>query len=444
MKWTARAVLVSIVVLMYAGVFVQDYPAKGLDFGCYYVAARLVMHHYPLYTEFERNGKHAPQLTEDETILWQQCDTHCVTTDLPFLYGYPPFFLALIIPFAWLPFGAALLLWMLVSTAFVWLAAHHLASATARFLRKGAYLQWVVWLALVANAPVTNGIKLGNASVLFAVLTGFTLACVLESRSKLAGAFVALGAAIKISPVLQLLSFSGRSWKRAAIGFVAAAAACASLSVMIVGTAQNVTYVRKVLPALQRRVPLKGNISSIAVATRLTSESDHWGKTVTSRRLQSRVQKLALALLAITLACAWRARRLGSPRSTVLGFAALSCGGVFLSPVTWWHHYALVLPPAVLMVVCLAFWGRLEGYAASLVALAGLCLINFPSIASKLHYTGDWYGADRLLGCVLIWVAACAAMIALKPEPCEEALVIAREPTDVYSLDEAEPVEVAV
>ena len=66
------------------------------------------------------------------------------------------------------------------------------------------------------------------------------------------------------------------------------------ISVMVCGRAQNQTFVEKVIPALGRRVPMRGNMSMLAVIVRLTNRPRNWGRALTNASFQSRVKDLTV------------------------------------------------------------------------------------------------------------------------------------------------------
>ncbi len=45
MKWLGRAVITAVAVVLYLQVWAAVYPAHGLDFACYYIAAETVISH---------------------------------------------------------------------------------------------------------------------------------------------------------------------------------------------------------------------------------------------------------------------------------------------------------------------------------------------------------------------------------------------------------------
>ena len=91
----------------------------------------------------------------------------------------------------------------------------------------------------------------------------------------------------------------------------------------------------------------------------------------------------------MTLICIWRGKKTAIPRNSVFAFAALSCISLFMSPITWWHHYTLIVPPAIAMIVFLAY---------ETTAARSRCIMGRGDRRPVPHKLPSYSSYDRLWG----------------------------------------------
>src|SRR6185436_19542700 len=126
----------------------------------------------------------------------------------PMHYRYPPLFLPLFAPFAWLPLGISAAVWLILKAA-------ALAALVAAVYHRRLCQSWILPV-LLAGPFVIEDFRYGNAQFFVFALTA---ACFLLCRKRpiLAAAALALGIAIKVWPLFFIPYFVVRNqWRLAA------------------------------------------------------------------------------------------------------------------------------------------------------------------------------------------------------------------------------------
>jgi hypothetical protein len=202
LRWyRAAAIGVSLVCLIYAAwahVGTHLWP-KASDYVSFWTAGRLALSGHPdLAYNIARH--HAAE----------QAVGH-VGGMLPF--PYPPPFLAIIAPFALLPFGASFYLWVFATAALYGWAARHFAPLPYAFAMPAAYLN----LLIGQNGFLTSGIFISGVTVI-------------ETNPWLAGTILGL---MVLKPQLALLlpiaMLAGREWR------VIAGAIVSTIALLVLG-----------------------------------------------------------------------------------------------------------------------------------------------------------------------------------------------------------------
>ncbi|MET0284724.1 MAG: glycosyltransferase family 87 protein [Polyangiales bacterium] len=185
-------------------------------------------------------------------------------------------------------------------------------------------------------APVAWCLYLGqvNLFVMFTLAAGFYLA---DRHPYAAGAAIAVGAAIKLTPVALLVLMLRPRYLRVFVGFAATLAGLTMLTAAIFGVELFADYVGTVR-ALKDSFPLglNGSLSLIntlyLLAGALGLPSEGW---------QGIVQLLWTASVgALLLGGAWLAR----DGSRHLFFALVALGMTVVPNVLWYHHLVFVIP----------------------------------------------------------------------------------------------------
>jgi hypothetical protein len=186
-------------------------------------------------------------------------------------------------------------------------------------------------------APVAWCLYLGqvNLFVMFTLAAGFYLA---DRHPYAAGAAIAVGAAIKLTPVALLVLMLRAKYVRVFVGFAVAITALTILTAAIFGTGLFADYLGTVR-ALKDSFPLglNGSLSLINTLYLLAGAVD-----LPNEGWHGAVQMLWTASVgALLLAGAWLARQ-GEQRH--LFFALVALGMTVVPNVLWYHHLVFVIP----------------------------------------------------------------------------------------------------
>lgn len=304
----------------------------------------------------------------------------------PFLY--PPFAALLLLPLALVPLPAAGVGWSLVQ---VYLAAGLVAllvratgwRGTGPAARIGVPVLAV--LGLLASRPVTQGLDLGQLSLLIATLCVVDL-LVLPRRWR--GVLVGLAAAIKLTPLFFVGYFLfTRQWRAAGVAVGSFLAATAIAFAVLPG--ESVRFWTDVVLRVDR-VPNLGSPGNLSILGMLGA----WRVPEAWQRPLWVVLAGAVAALGL-----WRARhhhRAGDDAAAVIvaGTAAALVG-----PAAWVHH--VVWLPLAALVLALA-----ERRSSSVV---GWVLLASCFAASPLWAGPDPTLVERVLGTVpvVLMLAVC-------------------------------------
>lgn len=246
-------------------------------------------------------------------------------------YLYPPFLALLFLPLAKLPMLTVSYLAIILS----------LLSA---FLLVWALRPWVGWkLALVAVfafAPTWHTIYLGQINLLIAALVALACQLFFQRRELAAGAALALGALVKITPVLLLgVWLRERAWRGVA-GFALTCLAAFGISLLFV---RPELWLTGSLAALRQSLSYWELVSWTGIVG-----------TMLGRNAGPAVALITLLFAGLTLA---RAAVVPSP------FAMGACIllPLLVARITWDHHMVMALPVLALI------WQHAREYRAPIV-----------------------------------------------------------------------------
>jgi len=158
----------------------------------------------------------------------------------PMHYRYPPLFLLLFAPFAWIPIGAAAALWVSLKVVVLVLFIRALIK---RLPPAQGVSTWLVPL-LLAGPYVIQDFRYGNAQFFVFALTALSL---LMAREKpvLSAASLALGIVIKVWPLFFIpYLLARRDWK-VAVGTLLIAAILMAVPSAYFGVDGNIRLVRE-------------------------------------------------------------------------------------------------------------------------------------------------------------------------------------------------------
>ncbi len=247
---------------------------------------------------------------------------------------YPPLFMLLSVPFALLPWGLAILLWM---------AALELAVVVA--LRLLGVTDWRCYALALLSPPVVHGVILGNLTLL--LIVPVALAWRYRDRPLAVGAAVGFAIAAKLFlwPLVVWLVLTRRL--RAATVALASCAALIFAPWAVIGFDGLRSY-----PDLLRELERAYSGHSFSLATGLSGLG--FGGTATTAACAA----LAVALLGLA---AFVARRRDGDR---LSFTVAIAAAVVSSPIVWPSYVALLIVPLAVVrprfsLVWVAIYGTL-------------------------------------------------------------------------------------
>ncbi len=303
-----------------------------------------------------------------------------VKTDVGTLQGYlypPPsvlFFVPLVLaekPLAFAIFSTLSLL-AAIGSIWVWLGLvrrHAIATFTTT---EGVALTMLA--CVTAPVFINRGGQVGTFILLLCVLG---VAAGNGRWGWIGGAFLALGGWIKIYPGLLVLAIPLRQgWRRAAVGFGAAAVAVPLLSLIVIPIEIYVQYFSVLLPTMSGRAIVNiDNQSFAALWLRLNETGFDPRTSFAALPIPVHVNAtFAVAAASIIAAFYWRVRMWDSAFLPVSAVIMALIGP--LAPLGWGHSYTFLLP---LLVSVLAMAWEARRNASVVGALAGWVMIVIPS-----------------------------------------------------------------
>ena len=309
-------------------------------------------------------------------------------------FTYPPFAALVMLPMAYLPWNAAIVvsvtLTVLASAVVIW----RLLDPVAR--RSG----WTRWFALAvalclaaAYEPMRETVNFGQVNMLLLFLVAVDLLWLLPARSRWAGVGIGLATAIKLTPGIFIvyLLVTGR-WRAAATS---------------VGTAAVATLVAAGLfPDASREFWTEALWNTDRVGE-LAFVSNQSLRGVVARLDPQHPSTIAwLLLVLVTLVIwGWRSRAAVAAGDEATGLALTGAVMCLVSPVTWVHHLVWLLPGLILLVD--------NGMAAPARSrrrrlLLAAAVIGYALLCSRIVWSWekDFTGVDGFLGSnTYVWIS---------------------------------------
>ncbi|PGH46631.1 alpha-1,2-mannosyltransferase [Micromonospora sediminicola] len=307
-------------------------------------------------------------------------------------FTYPPFAALVMLPMAYLPWNAAIVVsvtaTVLVSAVVIWWLLDPVA-------RRSGWTRWftlaVALCLAAAYEPMRETVNFGQVNMLLLFLVAVDLLWLLPARNRWAGVGIGLATAIKLTPGIFIvyLLVTGR-WRAAATA---------------VGTAAVATLVAAGLfPDASREFWTEALWNTDRVGE-LAFVSNQSLRGVVARLDPQHPSTIAwLLLVLVTLVIwGWRCRRAVAAGDEATGLALTGAVMCLVSPVTWVHHLVWLLPGLILLVDNgMAARGRRRRLllAAALVGYALLC--------SRIVWSWekDFTGVDGFLGSnTYVWIS---------------------------------------
>jgi len=295
------------------------------------------------------------------------------TDDVIAGFAYPPPAIVPFLALSFLPLGAALVLFTVVSYAAVLMSvALWIRYLGQRGLVINARTAAAAALVAVALGPTYSNAVFGqvNALVLLCAVVFVTLG---PTRPALGGTLLAAGVWLKIYPVLMVAVglWNRSAWRRLAYA-AGAGVAIAAATLPLVPPSAYAAYWIDVLPARFDATALHiTNQSLIAFVERLAVPPErflHWtGEQAVPSGAAVRGVNLVFGVAVIALL--WRRAVRGPRLGAVHAAAGVMALAALISPLGWGHTFVLVLPLVLLHLAALG-----HATPAVVVTVAGCVL----------------------------------------------------------------------
>lgn len=316
-------------------------------------------------------------------------------------YNHPPFEALLFVPFSWLPYFSAYLLWdllnLLILAALPVLMRPHVA-----LLQE---LRLAVWVSSsLAFYPVFIALLQGQDIILLLLLLGLAFVALKRDRDCIAGCWLALGL-FRFQLVLPLVLIL--MWKRPVrtiAGFVLVAFLLAFASVMVVGWNGFVSYPAAVLTLEQKMLQTK-TVSPSAMPNLRGVLEEYLPRLISTRFSSILLAGISIALV-VFAAATWRV----SNREFInLTFALGVIITVLVSYHAMPHDLSLLIIPVVLVVDYIAHNSAIRKQRQLLCLLVPIFVLFFTPLHMLLSLRGQHYNLMALV--LVIWAWGIAAEI---------------------------------
>ncbi|MGC4756303.1 glycosyltransferase 87 family protein [Micromonospora trifolii] len=316
-------------------------------------------------------------------------------------FTYPPFAALVMLPMAYLPWTAAIVVSVLASVVTTTVLIWWLVDPIAR--RAG----WTRWFALAvalclaaAFEPMRETVNFGQVNTLLLFLVAVDLLRLLPAGNRWTGVGIGLATAIKLTPgvFIVYLLVTGR-W-RAALTASGTAAGVSLLAAALFPDASREFWTEALWNT--------GRVGELAFV------SNQSLRGVVARLDPEHPSTLLWLLLVLgTLALwAWRSRAAVAAGDEATGLALTGAVMCLVSPVTWVHHLVWLLPALILLVdnAMAAPAGR-RRQVLLLAATIGYALLISRTV---WLWEKDFTGVDGFLGSnAYVWVSL--ALLAFLP-----------------------------
>lgn len=336
-------------------------------------------------------------------------------------YIYPPFFAMLAVPLSLVPFQTARLGWLGVDLLLlgltVWL--YLVWRRADRTPPKRLELALIAVTLGLEFLPLIWALAIGQTSLLILALLAAAILCAKQEREVTGGLLLGIATAIKLTPVLLLLYFLVRGRRRLALWGIASAVFCTLLAAVALGPELTQRFFTVVAPSMSGGTAYFLNQSLAGFFDRLVGSGDVT-QVALSTEPTARALSVAVStcLLAFTYYCL--RRRPGRPVGLALDLevSAVMLLTLALSPISWTHHYLIIVIPLYSIVAAGIRYPRPSPILAILTGIA------FLLIARKPHHELFTEGISRvalsaaLYGALILW-GVCLALHARGAQQAE-------------------------
>jgi hypothetical protein len=300
-----------------------------------------------------------------------------------------------------LPFGPAIQVWRGINLLIFLIAGFLLWRWSKRPLRSWSTAGLAYGMLVFQQAPTV--LTYGQVDMIVMVAVAGALLALSRQRWGLAGALLALPAAIKLYPAYLLIHAAIQRRWRAVAGFGAAFLALAAISVATLGWGVHMIYLRDVMPISSAGTAWVENQTFNGFINRLVTAPPIRLAPETSQAATWLTYACALALVLLT---AWRVRAMDAES----GFGLWIVSMLIILPSAWMHYEVLLLIPLYQLLVRLEREPqRWSWRTVTLIVLAWslLCYGNQWTFFNRTFHGPVWalLLSYKLYGMLLLWAA---------------------------------------
>jgi alpha-1,2-mannosyltransferase len=385
--------VVTFVIAPIRGTFTGEFE----DFGAYIAAARSVVDHTDLYSQF---------IHQRPNVALSGFD-------------YPPVVAFLLQPLAWIPAHAAATLWLWLTIACTAAAAG--IAAFALLPRSWPRLEIAALVTFLFSAATYNYWH-GQMNPLIFLLLALALHAWVHGHQTRFGVLIGIAASIKLAPILLIVLIVRRRWWRAAAACGVTVAAGVALGIATLGTATLHEYITRVLPVLSAQDGWLYNQSISGVVSRLFGHAVlvPQAGSVPISLVTYAVLAAMLGLLFFAIGPEARSRQVSGAE-----FAAATLLMLLASTITWYAHYVtaiiIVFGAVGLMAMDTEWRSRalIASTSAFVVAIAVLAPLLIANVSSStqltaLSHTPWWWWLTQVASLPAICAAAMLVALTLR------------------------------
>ena len=342
------------------------------DFAVYYVAGRVALgegegrlYYSPKGNKAARNREILQGNIPSDTA-WSKVASRALGLPTTTYYIYPPFFAVLFSPLARMQPREAYFLWRGLSAAMLILSTYLILRSFQLQIDSSVFL--IATVGVLSFFPFAETLYEGQVSCLILFLWTMGFYCTRTRKVTISAACFAIGTAVKLTPAIVVpIMVLRRQWKWL-FSYVVASATLLVLSLWRIGWEAHWLYISQVLPSMSagiggyRPKSLGTVVRNIYWRRVIFGPKDSW-EVPPSLDLLIRVGSVVLYVG--VLFYFWKKR---NPNEVALSqeLAVAALLSLLISPLTWRHHFVLVLLP----LFCAWMQSRERGKKARLYALA--------------------------------------------------------------------------
>ena len=303
----------------------------------------------------------------------------------------PPHFHLLILPFAMLAPGTAVIAWSVVNLLALALAAALIVKELQIRISGGGLIG--ASALIVISSPMDTIIATGQFT--FLLMVPVTLAWIAARRGQWERAAVIVGLLASIKPFFGIfwVYLVLRRQVRAAVAMAGVGAACFLVGLLVFGWQAHVQWLNALSGVEWSWAPMNGSIAGIVA--RMFADSPLFDPLVSAPTLVRPIT--ALGNLAILVASAVLLRRQHAAGSADIVFAVLLLVAQLVSPLGWIYYLPLVAGPLV------GWW---RGSRMLVPAARWLLWLSLPGLILPHVFTAFWRHdpwAGPTIGSIYFW-----------------------------------------